>query len=126
MSQEDLYERLTKVETVQKEHERKLNSQLEKNETLIEMKTLMAIQIEDGKKRDTQMEKFEGTLLKVNENLTNLNNSQQQLGNRVSDIESTLNEQKVDPVKLFKSILSYFATSMGSIAVAYLIWLLTK
>lgn len=120
MVQEDIYERLTKVETIQEEHERKLNSQLEKNETLIKIETLMSMQIEDSKKRDKQMDKFEDTLLKVNDNLTNLNNNQKQLGDRVTDIESTLNGQKIDVVGLVKSIFAYVLTAAGGLLVGYL------
>jgi chromosome segregation ATPase len=129
INNEDIYERLTRVETVQEEHKKLLNSQIEKNESLIEIKTLLARQIEDSKKRDEQMEKFEATLLKVNENLTNLNNNQQQMkqdmneiGERVSDIERHQEEHKIDPVKLFKGILSYVVTGVGSIIIAYLLW----
>lgn len=129
MGNEDLNERMTRVETIQEEHKKLLNSQIEKNESLIEIKTLLARQIEDSRKRDDQMDKFELTLTKVNDNLTNLNHSQQQMksdmgqiSTRVSDIERNQVEQKIDPIKLLKGILSYIATGIGSIAIAYILW----
>jgi arginine deiminase len=131
--EEELYQRVVRLETIQEEHAKLLNSQIEKNETLVEMKTLIKRQIEDSEKRDKQMEKFSDTLSKVNDNLTNLNISQQQMkedmgeiGSRVSDIEKFQEAGKIDTDKLVKAILSYLATGLGSIAIAYVIWLLTK
>jgi hypothetical protein len=79
------------------------------------------------------MEKFGDTLDRVNENLTNLNISQQQMkqdmseiGSRVTDIEKNQEDIKIDPLQLFKGILSYVATGIGSIAIAVAIWYLTK
>lgn len=122
MQEELLSERLGKIETRLEEHSRLLQEQKEKNETLLEMKTLLSIQIEDSKKRDKQLESFEFTLIKVNENLTNLNHNQQQLSNRVSDIEGVLNDQKTARTSLIKTILSYILTSGGSILVAWLLY----
>jgi hypothetical protein len=76
-----------------------------------------------------QMKRFGEILDRINDNLTNLNNNQQklnenqlELGERVDQIETTLQEQKIDPIKLFKSILSYVITGIGSIAIAYVLW----
>lgn len=133
MIEEELYHRVVRLETIQEEHAKLLNSQIEKNETLVEMKTLIKRQIEDSEKRDNQMEKFSDTLNKVNENLTNLNINQQQMkvdmseiGSRVTDIEKFQEEGKIDTAKLIKGILSYVATGCGSVAIAVVIWYLTK
>lgn len=113
------------------EHERKLNAQVEKNESLTRLATLMELQIEETKERERrqeirddkqnkQMEKFSETLTKVNENLTNLNTNQESLTERVSEIEGTLSGQKIDLVKLFKGMLSYILTAAGGGLVLYI------
>lgn len=129
MGNEDLNERMTRVETIQEEHKKLLNSQIEKNESLIEIKTLLARQIEDSRKRDDQMDKFELTLIRVNDNLTSLNHNQQQIKNdmgeistRVSDIERNQEEQKIDTSKLMKTILRECGKGISTIVVAYLLY----
>jgi hypothetical protein len=89
----------------------------------------MERQIDDTKEFKLQLKEFSKTLINVNENLTNLNMNQQQMkqdmaeiGNRVTDIERHQEEHKIDPMKLFKSILSYVVTGAGSIIIAYLIY----
>jgi DNA repair exonuclease SbcCD ATPase subunit len=131
--QEDIYQRLTKVETKVEEHEKKLEKQQDKNDVQTEWNTLLKMQIETNKNQEKQMEKFGDTLDRVNENLTNLNISQQQMkqdmseiGSRVTDIEKNQEEIKIDPLQLFKGILSYIATGIGSIAIAVVIWYFTK
>ncbi|MDF2789820.1 MAG: hypothetical protein K0S80_2918 [Neobacillus sp.] len=125
------------IENTVADHSRQLIRQSEKNETLTKLATLMERQIEETKERDrrqeirdekqnSQMESFGDTLKLINSNLTNLNSKQELLDNRVTGIETTLDLQKIDPIRLFKAILSYFATGIGSIAIAYLIWLFTK
>jgi hypothetical protein len=144
LEQEKIYERLKKVETIQEEHTKLLDAQISKNEALTRLTVLMERQMEDNKEREKrqdlrdkkqnqQMDKFSETLVNVNNNLTNLNTNQQQMkqdmneiGTRVSDIERLQEEQKIDPVKLFKAILSYIATGLGSIGIAVAIWYLTK
>lgn len=135
--QEDIYQKVAKLEAKVEDHDKKLNSQAEKNETLTRLATLMELQMEELKekerrqeirddKQNKSMERFGDTLIKVNENLTSLNNKQEALGTRVAEIEGTLSEQKIDTFKLVKGILSYIATGLGSIAIAYVIWYLTK
>lgn len=48
----------------------------EKNETLQKMQVLLEIVVEDSKKHAEQMERFEQTMLNVNDNLSMLNKSQ--------------------------------------------------
>jgi chromosome segregation ATPase len=135
--QDDLNGRVRVLETKVEDHDKKLNAQSEKNETLTRLATLMELQMEEAKekerrqeirddKQNKSMERFGETLLKVNENLTSLNNKQESLGTRVAEIEGTLSEQKIDTFKLVKGILSYIATGLGSIAIAVAIWYLTK
>jgi hypothetical protein len=142
--EEELYQRVAKLETKVEDHDKKLQIQVEKNESLTRLATLVELQMQESKERERrqeirdekqnkQMEKFSATLDKVNDNLTDLNISQQQMkqdmnaiGNRVADIEQYQEDAKIDPLKLFKGILSYVVTGIGSIAIAVLIWLLTE
>ena len=144
MVNEELYQKVAKLETKVEEHDKKLQIQSEKNESLTRLTTLVELQMQETKERERrqeirdekqniQMEKFSTTLDKVNDNLTDLNISQQQMkqdmsaiGNRVADIEKYQEGSKIDSFKLFKGILSYIATGIGSIAIAVLIWLLTE
>jgi hypothetical protein len=127
LMEEELYRKVERIETRVDEHEKKLNNQLEKNDTLIELKTLVSIQVEESKKRDIQMEKFSDTLDRVNDNLTNLNISHNQMkqdmseiGNRVNDIEKYQEESKIDPLQLFKNLIGYVFSIVGGIIVAIL------
>jgi predicted nucleic acid-binding Zn-ribbon protein len=126
---EELSQRLTKVETKVEEHSRSIASQSEKNDTLTRLTTLVEMQTEFNKEYKIELQKFSTVIEKVNNNLTNLNNrqeqlnnSQQQLGQRVDNIENTLQDQKIDPMTMFKSILTYAATGIGSIIIAYLLY----
>lgn len=103
---------MAKVESRLDEHAKILENQKEKNETLIEMKTLLKMQMEVNKEQNKQMKEITTTLNNVNENLTHLNINQEQLkkdmnsfGNRVDNLESTLNERKIDLGKLIKHII---------------------
>jgi chromosome segregation ATPase len=123
----NLDNRLSIMESKMDEHSKILNAQIEKNETLVRIETLMARQIDDSQKRDQQMEKFESTLLKVNENLTNLNNSQQKLGEhqeklgeRVSSIENAIEDTKKNRIKTIINSLKYIGTLLVGFGIAYL------
>jgi predicted nuclease with TOPRIM domain len=129
--QEELYERMAKAETKLDEHGKLLSAQIEKNEALTRLTTLVELQMQDSKERERrqeirdekqnkQMEKFSDTLVKVNQNLDNLNSKQELLDERVTGIEGTLSHQKIDVVGLVKSILTYALTAAGGIVVAYL------
>jgi chromosome segregation ATPase len=122
-------ERLTKLETKVEEHTKLLDKQQDRNEILIEMKTLLKMQTDVNAEQNKQMREFSTTLNNVNDNLTNLNISQQQLktdmneiGNRVEEIEKKADEHKIDPMKIFKSIMLYLGTAVSSILIAYIIW----
>jgi chromosome segregation ATPase len=136
ISLEDLSQRITKVETKVEEHQRLLNAQTEKNDSLTRLTILMERQQEESKEFKSSLNKFNDTLDKVNENLTNLNLNQHNLnltqqqmkddmteiGSRVTEIERNQDENKIDTIKLIKAILSYVATGIGSIAIAYLLY----
>lgn len=125
MVTEDLYQKVAKIETKIEEHNRKLIAQEEKNDTLTKLTLLIEQQQEINKDHARQMEKFDNTLDRVNENLTQLNLSQKQMqqdmnqiGERVSSIETKQEEQKIDPIKVVKGILAYVATGVGGIILA--------
>lgn len=126
---EELNEKVAKLEVTVKEHSKQLEKQQDKNDIQVETNTLVKMYIESVNALKDQMEKFADTLIKVNKNLDNLNSNQEQLNtnqqtltSRVDGIEETLEESKIDPMKLFKSILAYIATAIGGIILAYILF----
>jgi hypothetical protein len=126
---EDLSQRVTKVETKVEEHQRLLNAQAEKNDTLTRLSILMERQQEESKEFKVSLQKFNETLEKVNDNLTNLNLTQQQMkddmneiGSRVTDIEKHQESQNINTNSLFKGILKEIGIGIGAIIVAYLLF----
>jgi predicted nucleic acid-binding Zn-ribbon protein len=124
---EELYSKVSKIEatiskmeTIIDEHSRLLDRQQNKNEVQTELNTLLRLQIEANKEQSKQLEKFGDTLDRIDTNLTNLNNSQQSLGERVSEIEGIMSDQKIDTVKLVKSIFAYVLTAAGGILLTIL------
>lgn len=124
---QDLYQKVAKLETKVEEHDRKLDAQIEKNESLTRLTTLMERQIEDSKERERrqeirddkqnkQMEQFGITLINVNQNLTNLNSKQELLDDRVTGIEGTLSKQQFSIV----DVLKYIGAAIGGLVVGYI------
>jgi hypothetical protein len=111
---EDVVERLARVETKQENHERLLNSQMEKNDLLTKMSTLVEMQVEVNKEQSA-------TLKNINDNLTNLNNKHDKLGERVSEIETSLNDDKRTKRERINGVLKYVGTSIGTLVVTLLI-----
>jgi 3D (Asp-Asp-Asp) domain-containing protein len=105
MVQEELYQRLSKVESKVEQHEKMLDEQVKKNEDVIEIKTLMKMQIEINQRTNEQMEKFSQVLSSINENITRLNINQSQLSERVTDIEKSISNNKIDILQWTKNIL---------------------
>lgn len=120
MSDMSLSERIVQLEVKVNRHDKMLEEQSEKNETQIETNTLVRMYVETTKQLTEQMDKFSDTLIKVNENLTNLNSKQELLDERVTGIEFNLNENKIDPMKIFVRILAYGGTLIGGIIAAWL------
>lgn len=137
---EELNERVAKLETTIQEHDKRLDAQLEKNDTLTRLTTIMEVQAAEAKEREKrqdirdekqneQIEKVTNTLNNINSNLTELNISQQQMkndmseiGKRVTDIEHNQVELKIDPVKMFKGIVKQVCLYAGGILVAYVLY----
>lgn len=119
---DELKERVAILEKTVQEHSKLHEKQNDKNDILIEMKTLLRMQTEINTEQKDQMKAFGITLNKVNDNLTHLNSKQALLDERVNGIEETLQSQKIDPIKLFKSVLSYIVTGISSIVISYLIY----
>jgi hypothetical protein len=130
VSEETLTEKVAKLEATVTEHGRKLIQQEKKNDVITRLVTLFENQErnlqererkqeERDKKQQEQLDKFSNAMDEVVVNLSNLNNSQVLLGDRVTEIESTLQGQKVDIVKMVKHALGY-------IGMAILAYVLTK
>lgn len=124
-------QRLAKLETKIDDHSKLLEKQSDKNDTLTRLVTLFETQESANKERELrqeqrdkkqqeQLDKFGNAMEEVVVSLSNINQSQQQLGERVTEIEGTLSQQKIDPIKLFKSILRYVATAGAGIVVAWI------
>ncbi len=108
----DLNERIGVIENTLKNHEQRIQKQEDNNEILIEMKTILKNQVDMNKEQNEQMKEFSGTLIEVNNNLSKLNGSQEQLqndmskiGERVTHIEKSQDENKIDVPKLMVKIL---------------------
>ncbi|GIN23134.1 hypothetical protein [Siminovitchia fordii] len=112
----DINERVGVIESTLKNHEQRLQKQESNNEILIEMKTILKNQVEMNKEQNEQMREFSGTLIEVNNNLSKLNGSQEQLqndmgkiGERVTHIEKSQDEGKISvPGLMAKIIIGIF------------------
>lgn len=123
MVQEDVYQRIATLESKVNEHGRKLEKQEEKNETQIEIHTILKMQVETNKEQSKQMIKFGETLDKVNENLTGLNTGMQDLNNRVTEIENNQESKKIDLAVLAKTIIfKVVPTVIGAWILFYFGW----
>jgi predicted nucleic acid-binding Zn-ribbon protein len=117
LSLETIAERLAKFEELasnNKEdignHNERITNIERKNDSLIEMKTLLHMQMDITKEYQGQMKEVVSTLNSMNTNLTQLNISQTQLkedvinvGSRVTDVEKSLDGNKIDIVKWIKN-----------------------
>lgn len=112
MVQEETFQRLAKLEVKVEEHERKLLAQEEKNESQLELNTILKLQLEENKENRKQ-------ITKISETLEKINNSQEKLSSRVEDIESTLQDQKRTRTDIVKGISKYILTAIGGMIVAY-------
>lgn len=126
---ENINERVAKLEEKVESHERSIIAQADKNESLAKLTTLMELQSKANEKQNAQLEKFGETLIQVNLNLTNINNSQQQLqkeviqiGNRVEVIEQKSDENKLDPSKVIWKIVGWVVGAIGAIILAYVLF----
>lgn len=133
MSLETLNERISRVEERSDQFERRIQLQEQKNESLIRLVAQFESQERSNLEREKRyearelkqqerMDRFADTLDHINQNLTNLNSSQEQLGERVTDIEGTLQSQNINAVQVFMKILGYAGTLVGGIILAYILF----
>ncbi len=98
--------------------ERRVSKLEENNEILHKMEVLLEMQTENNKEHTRQLDSFEKTLVKVNENLSNLNRSQMEMkddisniNNRIEEVEKTQEKNedrgKIDVIGLGKEIFKY-------------------
>lgn len=112
MSLEKIGERVGRLEIITQNHEQRLQKQESNSELLIEMRTVIKSQMELNKQHSEQMKEFSNTLININENLSKLNHSQDQLrkdmnkiGQRVSHIEESQNKRKIDPMEVIRYVI---------------------
>lgn len=126
---EDLNERVAKLEIRVDTHERSILAQTDKNESLAKLATLMELQILANDKQNIQLEKFGETLNRVDDNLSSMNVTQQQLqrevvqiGSRVEVIEKKADENKVDKFNLFLKGLAWVGGFATTLILGYLFY----
>lgn len=94
----------------------RVNKLEDTTEILHKMEVLLEMQIEAGKDHTKQLDSFESTLVKVNENLSNLNRTQIEMQNDISSINNRIEKvekgqeeidekSKIDYVVLGKNII---------------------
>lgn len=115
---EELNVRVSRLEAKVDEHSKSIERQVEKNDTLTRLVTLVELQTDINKKQTEQMDKFDRTLNKVNTNLDGLNRNLETLDHRVEKLESDDSDRKIDLGKLFKHILW---TAIPTLIVTYLL-----
>lgn len=122
LSLETIAERLAKFEelaTNNKEdisnHNERITNLESKNESMVEFKTILKMQMEINKEQNVQMKEMSKTLNNVNTNLTELNTSSQQLNSRLTDVEESLDANKIDIVKWIKN-------ASWLIFIAFVLW----
>jgi hypothetical protein len=118
---EDLYQRITKVETRLDEHDRKLQQQEVKNDTLIELKTILQMQVDASKKQVDQMEKFDKTLSRIDKNLDGLNMKFETIDKRVEKLEINDESSKVHVPSLGVKILVGICMIIPTLITAWLL-----
>jgi chromosome segregation ATPase len=106
---EDLHERLAKVETKVERHEKKFDTQMEKNDLLTRVIVLQEQQQEINKDHVKQMDKFDKTLNRIDKNLDGLNKNLELLDNRVGKLEESENGSKISvPNMMTKIVIGLF------------------
>ena len=112
----EIPERLTKVETIVERHEELLRNQITKNEDIAVLRTLMERQDERDERQNNQLETFGITMKHVNENLSNLNYTQQQMKDNLVEIGSRVEKvEKVQKENKEKSTIDLSGVSKKSI-----------
>lgn len=140
-----LPEKVAKLEVRVDNHEDLLKAQVEKNEALIKLSTLMEMQMKQNEEREKkqeerdrqqneQMEKITSTLDKVSSSLDelsigqkNLNTNYDNMNGRLvileSDIQEVKNDNKIDLNKLRKDIIVKVIPSIiGGVILAWLLF----
>jgi len=128
----ELGERIAKLEEGFKSHSQRINKLESESETLIELKTIVkmttALQERIHNEHSSQMNKFEATLNKVNDNLTVLNRSQEKLqsdlvsiGNRVEHIEVSNEDSKINIPSLITKIVVGLFMLIPSVVLAWIL-----
>lgn len=128
----ELGERIAKLEEGFKSHSQRINKLESESEALIELKTIVkmttALQERIHNEHSSQMNKFEATLNKVNDNLTVLNRSQEKLqsdlvsiGNRVEHIEVSNEDSKINIPSLITKIVVGLFMLIPSVVLAWIL-----
>jgi len=113
----ELGERIAKLEEGFKSHSQRINKLESESEALIELKTIVkmttALQERIHNEHSSQMNKFNETLKNIDSNLLHLNTTSEQLksdmggfSERITSIEKSNEESKIDVPKLMTKIIT--------------------
>ena len=121
--------KLENVDDKLREHGDRIIKLEEKQEDVIEMKTLLKIVIEDSKKRDFMFEQQSETLKDIRLNLQEMTSTMSNLNNRVEVVE--FNQQQINKnnsvniAEQFKRLIVYGVPSLiGGLILAALVYFL--
>lgn len=128
VSHETLTVKIENVDEKVNSHNQRITKLEDKQEDVIEMKTLLGLVREDGKKRDEMFKEHSKTLANINENLNNLNRGYENLDKRMGAVEDNQQELKDNSsVNLMEVMKRFFAYGIPSIIVTliatYLVFL---
>lgn len=90
-------ERIARLEVITDDHKDEINRLKDDNQLLHRLTVLMEENSKRDEKRDLRLESFDNTLQNVNENLTNLNRSQEKIQQDISTISSRV--EKVEKIQ---------------------------
>ena len=129
-----LPERVAKLETKVERHEELMKNQISKNEDIAILRTLMERQDQRDERQNKQLESFEITMKHVNDNLSSLNSTQQQMkddlnefGVRVEKVEKFQHDDKEKNTIDLNGVLKKFiiwAIGIGLTALAFYFYIL--
>ena len=130
----ELPERVAKLETKVERHEELMKNQISKNEDIAILRTLMERQDQRDERQNKQLESFEITMKHVNDNLSSLNSTQQQMkddlnefGVRVEKVEKFQHDDKEKNTIDLNGVLKKFiiwAIGIGLTALAFYFYIL--
>jgi 3-methyladenine DNA glycosylase/8-oxoguanine DNA glycosylase len=118
---DDALQRISKLEEKTDGQDKRLVALESDNKLLTKIATIVESQAKRDEKQEVQMERHHETLVKINENMSNLNTSLQKLDGRVETLEKVQSDNKV--TEWFKGVFKdLFFKIVPALIVAYLLY----